>query len=146
MSRFRIARAGVLFALAVGAGAGASGAPVPAERIKAEKELAALATKLHGVWIGGPCEGRFTFRADGTYEWTHRGPGGDTDAGTWAIRGDAQKPVLVLKCKTSDDSDREGTTAEMKLDRLDEMGFTFKSPESSAPMRFSRGTKELHGP
>ena len=70
-------------------------APVPAERAKAERELAALGTKLHGRWHGeGGCVGNLTFRADGTYEWTHRGPGGHTDTGAWAVRGEPMAPVL----------------------------------------------------
>ena len=135
----RATLAGLLVALFAAAG---SGAPVPAERLKAEKELAALSAKLHGAWRGGACEGRLTFRADGTYEWSGRGPGGDTDTGTWALRGDAPAPTLVLKCKTSDDPERAGTTAELKSVQVDDAGFAFKYTESSAPRLFERPKKE----
>ena len=131
----RVVLAGLLVALVAAAG---SGAPVPAERLKAEKELAAVAAKLHGEWVGGPCEGRLTFRPDGTYEWSGRGPGGDTDTGTWVLRGDTKAPVLVLKCKTSDDEEREGTTAELKLLQVDDAAFAFKFPERAERSRFER--------
>jgi|GEM_PF-6759786 len=112
-------------------------APVPAERVKAAHELAALGTKLHGSWVGGPCEGQLTFRADGTYEWTHRGPAGFSESGTWAIRGEPSAPVLILKCKKSTHEDRIGTTVEMKLNRVDETGFMFTCPEASTLKRFA---------
>lgn len=116
-------------------------APVPAERAKAERELVAMGTKLHGTWIGGPCEGHLTFRADGTYAWKHRGPAGFSEAGTWAIRGEPSAPVLIMKCKKSTHEDRIGTTVEMKLNRVDETGCVFTYPETSTPKRFESAKK-----
>ena len=116
-------------------------APVPAERVKAEKELAAFATKLHGTWEGNRgCQGRLILQADGTYEWKFRGPGGDTDTGVWEMRGDTQSPTLSLKCKTSDDPERKGKTVDVKVVRMTEMSLAFKSPES-APLEFTRAMK-----
>src|SRR5437870_4144046 len=78
-------------------------APVPAERAKAEKELAAVAAKLHGAWRGGACEGTITFRENGTYTWTGIGPGGHRHEGKWVLRGDPAQPVLAMECRKSFD-------------------------------------------
>ena len=135
VNSLRVTLTGLLFAALV---TGASGAPIPAERIKAQKELAALGTKLHGNWIAGPCEGMLTFQADGTYSWVHRGPGGDAESGAWAVRGEPTALVLVLKCKTADDPDREGKSVELPLVILEDGGFTMKHPEAPKPMEFVR--------
>jgi hypothetical protein len=127
----------VLAALAL-VGANVSAAPIPVERVKAQKELAAQATKLHGAWIAGPCEGRLDFRADGTYEWTQRGPGGEAENGAWAVQGTPTALVLVLKCKTADDVTREGKTVELPLVMMENGGFTLKHPEVRKPMEFVR--------
>jgi hypothetical protein len=121
------------------AAASAAGAPVPAERAKEEKRLAALAAGLHGSWVGGPCEGRITFRRDGTYEWIFRGPGGDSEGGTWFLRPGTPHPKLVLKCKMADDRKREGGVVELKLTPAGERGFTLQDPEDARPMRFAPG-------
>jgi hypothetical protein len=132
----RTAAAGMLVALLA---ATALAAPVPAERVKAEKELAAFATKLHGTWDGNRgCQGRLILQADGTYEWKFRGPGGDTDTGVWEMRGDPQSPTLSLKCKTSDDPTREGKTVDMKNVRVSEPQLVFKSPEATGSLAFTR--------
>lgn len=132
----RVALTGLLSAALLANGL--AGAPVPAERVKAQKELAALGTKLHGNWIAGPCEGLLTFQTDGTYSWVHRGPGGEAESGAWALQGTPTVPVLVLKCKTADDRDREGKTAELPLVMQEDGGFTMNHPEASKPMEFVR--------
>jgi hypothetical protein len=56
-------------------------------------ELAALEQKLVGAWDGqGGCDGKFVFRADGTYALTGHGPGGDDSKGTWKVRWDGRPP------------------------------------------------------
>jgi len=89
----RTLAAGLLVALVAVSG---STAPVPADRAKAEKELAAVAAKLHGSWRGGACEGTITFCENRTYSWTGIGPGGDCHEGTWTLRGDPTQPTLVI--------------------------------------------------
>jgi hypothetical protein len=121
-------------------------APVPAERTKAEKELAVFATKLHGTWEGNRgCQGRLILQADGTYEWKFRGPGGETDTGVWEMRGDPESPTLSLKCKTSDDPEREGKTVDVKIVRVTEACLVFRSPES-APLEFTRAMESPRKP
>lgn len=132
--RQAIATAALLAVLAGGGGA----APVPAERARAEKELAAVAAKLHGRWTGGPCDGEIALRENGTYEWTGIGPGGESHEGTWALRGEPTAPVLTLTCKTADAKDREGRAEEFRLLRLDERGLAVKRPEAQKPMEFVR--------
>jgi hypothetical protein len=89
----------------------------------AGKCLTALERKLHAEWIGqGPCDGRLTLRADGTYERRRCGPAGINSAGTWKVRWDALPPTLVLICKTSDGPGEDaGTTYEPKLIQLDDV-------------------------
>jgi hypothetical protein len=136
LNALRVVAAGLLVA---GFAPGGPAAPVPADRVKADKELATLSAKLHGAWLGDEgCVGRLTLRPDGTYEWRFRGPGGETDTGTWLLRGDPAQPTLALACKTSDDPDREGKTAEAKLAKLAERNFELKYANSSQPQRFSR--------
>lgn len=122
--------------VAVFAPVGAS-APVPADRAKVEKELAAVATKLHGSWQGGPCEGEVTFRADRTYEWTGIGPGGNRHEGTWTLRGDPARPTLVMACKKADELALEGKTTELAVVRVGEE-FEFKRPDAAKPQTFER--------
>jgi hypothetical protein len=94
---------------------------------KRVKELAALENKLLGMWKGrGGCDGRFVFRADGTYELTGYGPGGDDSAGTWRVRWDALPATLVLTCNTADFRDAIGKTTEVKLIKLDDNNLAFK--------------------
>ncbi|VTR91896.1 unnamed protein product [Gemmata massiliana] len=113
-------------------------APVPAERAKAEKEQAAVAAKLQGEWLGGPCDGRLTFRADGTYEWRGAGPVPNVSSGKWAIRGGAQSPVLVWKCAEADDEELIGKTVEMPLVRLDGAVLVLKCEGLPEPRHFER--------
>ncbi len=118
--------------------AGGRSAPVPAERLKAEKQLAAAATKLTGVWRGGPCEGTIALRADRTYSWTGIGPGGEAHAGTWSLRGDPATPTLALTCKEADAPDLEGTTVEAKFARIGDDEFELKETEAERPKTFRR--------
>jgi hypothetical protein len=129
----RVAPTGLLVAALAAAG---SAAPVPADRVKAEKERVALEAKLHGLWGAGPCEGQLTFRPDGTYDWKFRGPDGVTDSGTWMVRPDPAAPALVLACQKSDESDRAGKTVELKL-ALGETGFGIQ-PAEGKPYVFTR--------
>ena len=86
------ARLCLIAALAGGPFAGA--APVPRERMP-DKDLAAVKTKLVGPWRGGPCVGELTLRANGTYEWTGIGPGGEQHSGIWWLKGDPASVVCV---------------------------------------------------
>src|SRR5260370_12493092 len=92
-----------------------------------EKELAALEKKMLGVWKGrGGCDGRFVFRADGTYELTEYGPAPYDSGGTWKVRWDALPATLILTCKTSEISDEVGKITEVKLIELDDKSLAFK--------------------
>jgi hypothetical protein len=139
----RTAAAGLLLAALAPGGASA---PVPADRAKAEKELAAVAAKLHGSWAGPPCEGRLTFHANRTYEWTDRGPAGKRDKGVWTLGGDPAQPTLVLECKSSAEPDLVGKAAEVKLVRLDEETLAFKEPGAKKPKTFERAEKDSPAP
>jgi len=136
----RTVAAGLLLVALAGGGISA---PVPLERAKAEKELAALAEKLHGSWRGGACEGMITFRADRTYEWTGIGPGGDRDNGVWSLRGDPAKPTLVMECKKSDDADRQGKTTERTVVRVSGEEFEFRHADATAARVFERVKPEV---
>jgi hypothetical protein len=138
---FRIL-AGILAALAV---MNASAAPVPADCARVEKELAAAAAKLRGTWVGGPCEGSISFRADGTYEWTGRGPVADGETGVWVLRGDPTRPTLVMLCKEADNPDREGKTLEVSLVRIGDKELVFKYADEEQPKTYPR-RKVVTGP
>ena len=101
----------------------------------------ALEQKLHGAWIGGgPCDGRITFQADGTYERRLHGPAGNNSSGAWKVRWDALPPTLVLTCKTSDDPAYAGKTLEVKLLQLDDADLVFQY-QGQTPSRFTRNKK-----
>jgi hypothetical protein len=99
----------------------------------AKKERAALEQKMVGEWKGRiGCDGRFLFRADGTYELTEYGPAGDADsAGTWKVRWDALPPTLVLTCKTSKIPNEVGKTTEVKLLKLDDKSLAIDAADQS---------------
>jgi hypothetical protein len=138
VNALRVVRGGALVAIISAVAVSGTAAPVPAERAKAEKELAALGTKLHGTWRGDAgCVGNVTFRADGTYEWTGRGPVGQRDAGTWALRSEGQTPVLILKCKTSSHKVHAGTTVEVRL-ALEGSSLAFQSADPQSSQTFTR--------
>jgi hypothetical protein len=100
--------------------------PCPPVKERAN-ELAALENKLLGKWKGqGGCDGRFVFRADGTYELTRYGPAGDNSAGAWRVRWDALPATLVLTCKSADFRAAIGKTMEVKLIKLDDNNLAFK--------------------
>jgi hypothetical protein len=137
----------VLFALFAPGGATGIAAPVPAERTKATKELAALTAKCEGSWKGTVgCQGNLLLRANSTYEWEGRGPGGDTETGVWELRGNPQSLTLRLKCKTADDLDREGKIVDVEITRVDETRLRFWSPESTEPLSFLRAMKPPRKP
>ncbi|MCI0701846.1 MAG: hypothetical protein L0241_12250 [Planctomycetia bacterium] len=138
-----VALGGFLLAGLVATG---SAAPVPPERLKAEKELAVVAEKLHGSWGGGPCVGVITFRANRTYEWTGIGPAGERDEGGWGLIGDPAKPTLVMKCKTSDDPKRAGKTTEWKFAWLNEENVALVNTDKAALTSFARVKKESPAP
>ncbi|MBY0455748.1 MAG: hypothetical protein K2V38_00260 [Gemmataceae bacterium] len=90
-------------------GAEAIAAPVPAAVLKEEAQRLALVGALAGAsYRGGPCQGEITLRADGTFDWNGIGPGGDRRSGTWAVRGLAREPVVVLTCTAADSLDDKG--------------------------------------
>ena len=135
---FLTARIAVLVSLVAVVALGASAAPVPAERAKAEKELTAVATKLHGSWRGVACEGEITFHENRTYEWTGIGPGGDRHEGVWTLRGDPARPTLVMECKKADDPERKGKTTELKVVGVDDDQFEFKYSDTTKSRTFEK--------
>jgi hypothetical protein len=75
------------------------------------KVLAALEQKIVGEWKGQiGCDGKFVFRADGTYDLLEYGPGYYDCAGTWKVRWDALPPTLVLTFKTCEIQELVGST------------------------------------
>lgn len=131
-----------LCGLLVAMGLAISAATLTRAQDDAEKCLTALERKLHAEWVGqGPCDGRLTLRADGTYERRLYGPAGINSAGTWKVRWDALPPTLVLVCKTSDGPGEDaGTTYEPKLIQLDDAALVYKFPVA-APSRYARKKK-----
>ena len=98
---------------------------------------AALETKLHGDWKGGPCDGEFRLKPDGTFERRHFSPGNYNATGTWKVRWDALPPTLVLSCRTSDDPDAVGKISEVKLIQLDDKVLAYQYP-GQRPSRYTR--------
>ncbi|MFI5380183.1 MAG: hypothetical protein ACHRHE_12870 [Tepidisphaerales bacterium] len=112
--------------------------------------LAALEQKLLGTWRGLPCEGNYTFNADGTYELENYTPGGITLTGTWSLRWDALPPTLLLTCKTSDikkkfpdwpEYNYLGKTREVKLLELNDDTLAYRVPGAQGEWRGSRPKK-----
>jgi hypothetical protein len=109
------------FGLFLAVGVRAPDRTAAAQANDARKDLAALEQKIHGEWKGRiGCDGRFVFRADGTYMLTDYGPAPDDSAGTWKLRWDALPPTLVLTCKTSEIPADVGKSTEVKLIKLDD--------------------------
>jgi uncharacterized protein (TIGR03067 family) len=102
------------------------GAPVPLER------------KLHGGWTGGPCDGDWTYRPDGTFQARHYSPGNNRLAGSWEVRWDALPPTLVRTCKTSDDPDLVGKTWDARLVQLDDGALACEEARGYPAHRFTR--------
>ena len=108
---------------------------------KPKEGPATLEQKLHGEWIGGPCEGELTLGADGTFERRHYSPGDNKLTGTWEVRWNALPPTLVLACKTSDDPDFVGKTSEVKLIQLDDEALAYQYPGGKAVYGYTRVKK-----
>jgi hypothetical protein len=108
-------------------------------RIVQARDRPGLERKLLGAWLGtGACDGRLTFRADGTHEWGGHGPAGRNSAGTWDLRRGAPPPTLVLTCKTSDDPELAGRHREVKLVQLEDGALAFAYPNNPKPTRYTR--------
>lgn len=115
-------------------------AHVPPDRPK--HTPVALEQKLVGEWTSGlDCVGNFTFRADGTYERNHFGPGSATLAGVWKVRWDELPPTLVLTVETSSDKDFIGKPWEMQISRLNEKTLEYDFGPNEGGHRFTRKTK-----
>ncbi len=100
--------------------------------IERGKRLTALEQKMLGAWKGRiGCDGRFVFRADGTYELTGYGPAQSDSAGTWRVRGGTLPSTLVLTCKTSEVTGQVGKIEELQLIKLDDKGFAIAHAEQS---------------
>jgi uncharacterized protein (TIGR03067 family) len=94
--------------------------------------------KLIGGWEGGPCEGDWIYRPDGTFQARSYSPGGNRLAGTWEVKMDALPPTLVRTCKTSDDSGLVGKTWEVKLVQLDDKALACQEARGHPPHAFTR--------
>jgi hypothetical protein len=105
-----------------------AGPALPAPTTPPLSELGAMELKLIGRWAGPACGGELIFRADGTYEWRHRGPGGTNSAGVWKLRWDALRPALTMTCMTSDDAADVGRTLELKLRQVGDAALVFNFP------------------
>jgi hypothetical protein len=102
----------------------------------------ALERKLHGEWIGGPCEGELALGADGTFERRNYSPGDNKLTGTWEVRWNALPPTLVLACKASDYPDYVGKTTVIKLLELDDEAIAYQYPGNSQVYRYERVKKK----
>jgi hypothetical protein len=109
-------------------------------------ELARLKAKLFGTWEGqSGCAGTLQVRADGTYELTQFGPGGDDSTGQWKIRWDALPPTLILTCKSSQIEEEVGSLRKLKLLQLDDVDLVIKDASPDA-LRYSRTQKRSPDP
>jgi uncharacterized protein (TIGR03067 family) len=99
---------------------------------------APLERKLVGGWEGGPCEGDWIYRPDGTFQASRYSPAGSRLAGTWAVRWDAVPPTLVRTCKTSDDPRLVGKTWDVKLVKLDDKTLACDEAHGYPPHTFTR--------
>jgi hypothetical protein len=114
-------------------------APVPPVKAP-EKGPSAIERKLHGSWRSeSACGGTLTIKADGTYEHTGLGPGGDTCSGAWEMRWDALPPTLVLTCKEAADPAMVGKR-ESKVEGLNDDGLVLGAGKASQA-RFKRSKK-----
>jgi len=102
--------------------------------------LVALERKLHGGWVGGPCQGDWIYRPDGTFQARNYTPGGNRLTGTWEVRWDALPPTLARTCKTSDDPRLVGKMWDAKLVQLDDKGLAYQYEEARGyqPDTFTR--------
>jgi hypothetical protein len=108
------------------------------------KELAVLEKKILGAWKGQTgCDGKFLFRADGTYELREYGPAQYDSAGSWKVRWDALPPTLVLTCKTSEIPDEVGKTTEVKLIKLNDrsLAIEYANQNGNPPGHYTRVKK-----
>ena len=128
----RVALTGLLVAVLA---SGATSAPVPLAVVKAEKELAAVKEKVCGSWHGDQCEGEYTFRPNGTYDFVlDGGPIPVSHGGVWNLRGDPAKPTLVMHCRKGA---RRETTIELAVVRVLDKEFEFADPDET-PRTFYR--------
>ena len=97
-----------------------------------------IESKLHGVWVGGPCMGEFTFRADGTFERLHYSPGDHKLKGTWQLEWKALPPTLVVDCKESTNPEFVGWVLTVDLVRLNDQEFAYQTPGDESVLRFQR--------
>jgi hypothetical protein len=85
--------------------------------------------KILGEWKGAiGCDGRFIFRADGSYELKDYSPGPYDSAGTWKVRRNGQQAILVLDCTTSEILEEVCTTTQVKLIQLDDRSLALEWP------------------
>ena len=105
---------------------------------KPDQGQAAIEQKLLGEWVGGPCMGEFTFRADGTFERRNYSPGGSTLKGDWELQWKALPPSLVVKCNDSTDPQFVGWVLTVNLVRLNDEEFAYQTPGDESLMRFKR--------
>jgi hypothetical protein len=113
---------------------------LPASTAMPLRDLEALELRLRGLWAGRACAGNFIFRADGTYERQHYGPGGTNSAGTWQMPWDALRPTLIMTCKTSGDPRDVGRALEVRLVEVSDVALVFNHPLSGR-CRYSRAAK-----
>jgi len=102
-----------------------AGPALPAPTTTPFSELGAMELNLIRRWAGPACGGELIFRADGTYEWRHRGPGGTNSAGRWKLRWDGLRPALTITCVTSDDAADVGRTLELNLRQVGAAALVF---------------------
>jgi hypothetical protein len=105
---------------------------------KPKESPAALERKLHGEWIGGPCDGELVLGADGSFERRRYTPGDNKLTGSWELRWNALPPTLVLACRTSDDPDFVGKTSEVRLIQMDDEAIAYQYAGNEQVIRYER--------
>jgi uncharacterized protein (TIGR03067 family) len=106
--------------------------------IESAETPASPGQKLIGGWEGGPCEGDWIYRPDGTFQARSYSPGGNRLAGTWELKTGTVPPTLVRTCKTSDDPDLVGKTWEVTLIQVDEKSLACEEAHGYPPHTFTR--------
>ena len=99
--------------------------------VRPKETVGTLERAIRGEWMGGPCQGTWTFRADGTFELTHHSPGSNTLSGTWGIRWATARPTLGMTINASDRIKRIGTKWELKIIEVDDEALTCEYPDGS---------------
>jgi hypothetical protein len=99
--------------------------------VRPKETVGTLERAVRGEWTGGPCQGTWMFRPDGTFELTQYSPANNTLSGTWGIRWATPRPTLGITINASDRPEHVGTKWELKIIELDDEALTGEYPGGS---------------